>query len=330
MTVSVLTMGGTIATAITSDGALPSGSHADDLTALLGRLGADARVVPLRNTSSRRVGEADMAALAAVVRAEIAGGATGIVVTHGTDTLEETAYGLELILGSRLGVPFALTGAMRGPGLPGADGDANVAAAVAVASDARLADAGPVLVFADEIHLARHVTKVSSTRLDAFGSPGFGPIGSIVEGAVLLRHGLPATDHGIPGAADVDEATLRERGPLVEIVYSFAGATGALLAAVGDRLDGLVVAGTGGGHTGPGLTEAVKTVLAAGTPVVLTSRCPDGEVLRSTYGGEGSEIDLLGSGAIHGRGLHPSKARLRLTIALAAGRSASDVFAGDL
>jgi L-asparaginase len=330
VTVAVVTMGGTIATAITADGALPSDSHAGALADLLAAHGADARVVPFRNTSSRRVGAADMAALAAAIRAEVAAGATGIVVTHGTDTLEETAYGLELLLGTRPGVPVALTGAMRGPGLAGADGDANVLAAVAAASDERLAQYGPVVVLADEIHLARHVTKVSSTRVDAFGSPGWGPVGSVVEGSILLRHGAPATDHGIDGAADVGEEALSAGGPDVEIVYAYGGATGTLLAAAADRLDGVVIAGTGGGHTALGLTTAVKDLLAAGTPVVMTSRCPDGEVLRETYGGEGSELDLLGAGVIHGRGLHPTKARLRLAFALAAGLGAAEAFAGDL
>ncbi|SJM55053.1 L-asparaginase [Actinomycetales bacterium JB111] len=330
MTVAVVTMGGTIATAITADGALPSETHAGALADLLAARGADARVVPFRNTSSRQVGAADMAALAAVILAEIADGASGIVVTHGTDTLEETAYGLELVLGTRPGVPVALTGAMRGPGQAGADGDANVLAAVAAASDERLAEYGPVVVFADEIHLARHVTKVSSTRVDAFGSPGWGPVGSVVEGSILLRHGVPATDHGIVGTADVGEEALSAGGPDVEIVHAYGGATGTLLAAAADRLDGVVVAGTGGGHTALGLTTAVKDVLKAGTPVVLTSRCPDGEVLRETYGGEGSELDLLGAGAIHGRGLHPTKARLRLAFALAAGVGPAVAFAGEM
>lgn len=335
MTVSVLTMGGTIATTITSAGALPSDAHADALGSLLERSGADARVVSFRNTSSRRVDEADVVDLAIAIRSQIAAGATGIVVTHGTDTIEETAYGLELLLGTRPGVPIALTGAMRGPGLAGADGDANVLAAVAVAADERVAGYGPVVVFADKFHLARHVTKMSSTRLDAFDSPGFGPVGSVVESNVFLGHGPPATDHGLasgPGGLAAPQWApdwWHRRGRTVEIAYAFAGATGMMLRSAADRLDGLVVAGTGGGHCAPGLASAVKELVAA-TPVVLASRCPDGEVLTSTYGGEGSERDLLDAGLVHGRGLHPTKARLRLALALALGLTADVAFEGEL
>lgn len=335
MTISVLTMGGTIATAITATGALPSDDHAGALDSLLQRSEADARVIPFRNTSSRRVGEADIVDLAVAVRAEIADGATGIVVTHGTDTLEESAYGLELLLGTHPGVPIALTGAMRGPGRAGADGEANVLAAVSVAADERLAAYGPVVVFADQLHLARHVTKVSSTRVDAFGSPGFGPVGTIVEEIVLLRHGAPAADHGLPvPRGDLDESRWvpgwwERRGGIVEIVYAFAGATGALLGLAGDRLDGLVVAGTGGGHCSPGLASAVKALVPA-MPVVLTSRCTEGEVLTATYGGEGSERDLFEAGLVHGGGLHPAKARLRLALALASDLDAEVAFGGAL
>jgi L-asparaginase len=314
VTVSLLGMGGTIATVPHPDGAR-AGRPAADLSDALPP-GVQVRPRDVRTVSSRAVTPGDMWALAQAVREEIAGGADGVVVTHGTDTIEETAYALALLVDTR--VPVVLTGAMRGGHLPGADGPANVAAAVAAAACPRMAAYGPVVVFQDEIHVARLVAKAHSTRVAAFGSPAAGPVGHVSEGRAHLLLGPPPVPDLLP-----ETAPPRAR---VEALWAAAGTDGALVDALAGTVDGLVVAGTGGGHLPPPFAEAAVRLAESGTPVVLASRCADGPQLRRTYGGTGSERHLLGAGLLPAGVLSPVKARLRLLFGLSAGIAAADLF----
>lgn len=317
VTVSVLGMGGTIATVPHEDGAR-TGRGAGDLVAGL-PLGVDVRARDVRKVSSRSVTPGDMWALAAAVREELDGGADGVVVSHGTDTLEETAYALALLVEPT--APVVLTGAMRAGHLLGADGPANLAAAVATAADPRLAAYGPVVVFQDEIHVARLVTKAHSTRVAPFTSPAAGPVGFVSEGRVELLLGPPPVRDLLPRTAPPTAQ--------VELVWAATGSGVALVDAVAGRVDGLVMAGTGGGHLSTPLTEAVERAIAAGTPVVLASRCADGPQLHDTYGGVGSERYLFAAGLLPAGILSPVKARLRLLFGLSAGIAAADLFTYD-
>jgi L-asparaginase len=315
MHLSLLATGGTISTSAESDGALPrlgaaalAETHGDSL-------GMEVRSRDVLRVSSRAITPAHMWELAQAVREEIAGGAAGVVITHGTDTLEETAYALAMLVDTT--VPVVLTGAMRVPGSPGADGPANVAAAFATAASPEFAGFGPVVVFQDEIHAARWVTKAHSSRVAAFASPAAGPIGYVVEGHAVSVAG--------PGRS---ELLSRSAAPAarVELLWAVAGADGMIVEAIGDHVDGLVIAGTGGGHVAPSLAEALVSLAGRGRPIVLSSRCFNPRVLTSTYGGDGSETRLLAAGLRSAGDLAPLKSRLRLVFGLSAGLPFHDLF----
>jgi L-asparaginase len=314
--VSLLAVGGTISTRDGASGAVPDRS-ATDLAAGL-KAGSDLEVRPrdVAQISSRNTTPGDMWDLAVAVREEIRAGAAAVVVTHGTDTMEETAYALALLVDTT--VPVVLTGAMRPPYTAGTDGPANLAAAVSAAATPALAAYGPVVVHQDEIHVATWVTKLYSTRVAAFASPAAGPVGLVSEGEVVLLLGPPPR----PELLAVTAPPTRR----VELLWAVAGADGLIVDAIAEKVDGLVVAGTGGGHTSAPLAESLVRLRASGKPVVLSSRCGGSQVLRGTYGGIGSEIHLLSEGLVSAGPLAPLKARLRLLFGLSAGLQAEDLF----
>ena len=316
-TISLLGTGGTISTGRTPEGAAPQ--HSVGELAQWAR-GHDCNVCvrsrDVLRTSSRAMTPQLMHQVAEAVKQEIDEGADGVVITHGTDTLEETAYALALLIDTS--VPVVLTGAMRPPYHAGSDGPANLAAAITAATDHALAAYGPVVVHQDEVHLARWVTKLHSTRVAAFASPQAGPVAAIVEGCVVLLHGPATFSERLPVTAVPDQR--------VELLWAVAGADGLVVDAIGRLVDGLVVAGTGGGHVAPLLAESLVQLVATGRPVVLASRCASPQVLAHTYAGRGSETQLLGDGLISAGSLSPLKARLRLIFALSAGMAAQNAF----
>jgi L-asparaginase len=314
--ISVLAMGGTISTNAGPMGALPRFGAKELTEALVGESGPiTIRSRDIIKVSGRGVTPQNMWDLAEAVREEIAGGADGIVITHGTDTLEETAYAMALLVDTS--VPVVVTGAMRVPGTPGADGPANLAAALAVAQNAEFAGFGPVVVFQDEIHAARWVAKTHSTRVAAFTSPGSGPVGHVVEGRAVAFVGAPASER-LPAASPPDKR--------VELLWAAAGVDGMIVDAIADQVDGLVIAGTGGGHVNPPLADALIRLVGRGRPVILASRSADPQVLNHTYGGPGSEVHLLSEGLHSAGNLQPLKARLRLIFGLSAGVPAAELF----
>jgi L-asparaginase len=307
-------MGGTISTRATTDGARPSLTAdrlADGLT-----LPVQIRPRDVCTVSSRALTPRDIWHLAETVREEIAAGVAGVVITHGTDTIEETAYALSLLVDTP--VPVVLTGAMRATHLPGPDGPANLAAAVAAAAYPGLAAYGPVILFQDEIHVARLVTKAHSTRVAAFASPAAGPVGHVVEDVVELLLGPPPQRDRLPATAPPSKR--------VDLVWAAMGGGQEMVDAVAADIDGLVVAANGGGHLSPEFAESVTRVVGSGRPVVLASRCPDGPQLHHTYGGVGSESHLLDAGLLPAGIVSPVKARLRLLFGLSAGLAPDQLF----
>jgi L-asparaginase len=316
----VFGLGGTIAmTAAATGGVTPTLSPQQLLDAVPGLrdTGIPLDVVNFRSRPGASLTFDDLAQLAAAIRKHVSAGATGVVITQGTDTIEETAYLLDLLHDQPQ--PVVVTGAMRNPTLAGADGPANLLAAVQVAASPVARDLGCLVVLADEIHAAARVRKMHSTSPAAFASANGGPMGYLVEGAPVFT-ARPAARYVIP------QLPVEAASPRVALYTATLGDDGALLSAVSDRLDGLVVAGFGVGHV-PDTWLDLLTELAARMPVVLTSRTGAGPVLTSTYGFPGSERDLITRGLIPGGFLDPYKARIVLHLALAAGADAATVAA---
>lgn len=307
--VHVLTMGGTIASVadVPGSGAKPTLTADDLLAGVPGAAGAfDIRGASFRQFPSPELTFPDLFELAAEIRRYTGEGADGIVVTQGTDTLEETAFALDLLC--EPGTPIVVTGAMRHPNLPGADGPANLLAAIRVAASRTTRDLGVTVVFNDEIHPARFVQKTHTSNPATFRSPLTGPVGWITEGRVRLA-ARPTVYPRLPVPAGAAAASVA----LAKLALGDDKGVIDRLAQAG--YDGLVVEAYGGGHVPEGFV-APLTDLAARIPVILASRTGAGEMLRQTYGFPGGEMDLLGRELISAGALDGLKGRILLTLLL--------------
>jgi L-asparaginase len=326
--VAVLSLGGTIAmTPGDERGVVPRLGAADLVDAVPGldASGIKVSVQDVCRVPSASLTFADVGAAMAAAREHLDGGVDGIVLTQGTDTIEETGWLLDLLHTGRQ--PLVVTGAMRNPSLAGADGPANLLAAIQVAADPAATGLGCLVVLADEIHAARWVRKTHSTSVAAFASPGRGPIGHLAEGMPTLwgrprRLDLPVLD--VVRALRAVPAT-----PAVAIVPMALADDGHLLAALepgiaAGQLHGLVIAGFGVGHVPATCTELLARI-AERIPVVLTTRTGAGPVATATYAFPGSESDLLDRGLVRGGWLDPYKARILLHLLLAAGADGRQV-----
>ncbi|MEU8261171.1 asparaginase [Micromonospora sp. NPDC048999] len=317
MTVALFTLGGTIAMAGARGQGVVSRLTGAELTAAVPGLADipldvhDVQAVPSAALTYRQLLDLVDAAGAAVVA-----GATGAVVTQGTDSLEETAFLADLVWPHA--APLVITGAMRNPTLAGPDGPANLLAAARVAASPAARDLGVLVAFNDEIHAARFVRKTHSTSTATFASPDAGPLGHVIEAEVRLLTRPPRRAPLPPVDADRLAAT---RVALHTVTLDDDVA---LLDALAGNLDGLVVAGFGVGHVPPAFAPALGA-LAERMPVVLASRAGAGSVLRRTYGAVGSEADLLRRGLVWGGLLDPYKAKVLLRLLLAAGADHEEV-----
>lgn len=332
--IAVLATGGTIAMVKGDEGGVKPGLTAEDLVAAVPDLD---RYATITAETVKTVGSSDLTVddvLAVAVRIEdlLAEGAVdGVVVTQGTDTLEESAFLLDLVLDGR--VPVVVTGAMRNPLSVSHDGPGNLLAAVMTVADPeirrRSAELGVLVVLLDTIHAAIDVAKASPHRIDAFHSLVAGPVGVLVEDRVRLL-GMPnraykrafdaATGHRPAAAWTVGDA---KGGSAVALITLGLGEPGGLLVALAEDpwhygYEGVVLGAMGGGHAPGWLVEPIER-LAKRMPVVMAARIQSGYLLKSTYEREGSEIDLVRRGVISAGRLPPLKARLLLTLLLRAG-----------
>jgi len=302
--VVVISLGGTIAMTATEAGGVTPALSADQLLAAvpgLANLNIAVETRDLRRLPGASLGFEDLTALIAVIDDRFADGVHGVVVVQGTDTIEETAYLIDLHHAGPQ--PVVVTGAMRNTTQAGADGPANLLAAVQTAASEQARDLGCLVVLADEIHAAQRVRKTHSTAGSTFQSPNGGPLGYLVEGHARLLNR--------PTCRTVVPTPINGRTARVALVTVSLGDDGVLLDGLGQRVDGAVVAAFGVGHVPQHLVTPLEE-LTTQVPVVLASRTGAGPVLAHTYGFPGSEQDLLGRGLISAGFLDPYKARILL------------------
>ena len=318
--VVVLATGGTIAGAAASDvtaGYTSGQVGVEQLLAAVPQAGklADLSGEQISNIGSQDMDDAVWLKLAKRVN-ELASSddVDGIVITHGTDTIEETAYFLSLV--GKTAKPVVMTAAMRPSTALSADGPLNFYNAVAVAADPFAADRGVLVVVNDWIHSAAAITKTNTTALQTFASPLRGLIGTVAYGATEYYR-YPVGRVGIKSEFSVDGV---EKLPRVDIVYAHAGMDGSLIdAAAKAGAKGIVVAGVGNGN----LTKSALTALAKqankGVICVRSSRVPSGRVSRNV------EVDDDATGTVASEELNPAKARVLLKLALLSKRDPEDV-----
>jgi L-asparaginase len=323
VSVRILTTGGTIASLPHPEtGAKRPAVSGEELVASVPGLAdvADVQVEEVASHSSWNLTPADMLAVARRAGELLAEpDVDGVVVTHGTDTLEETAFLTDLTL--RSDGPVAVVGAMRSPDEPSADGPRNLLNAVLVASAPEARGAGAVVAMHDEIHAARWARKLDSGLGSAFRSPGRGAIGRVTPESVELPW-VPPRGFTI----DPPEEFSHE----VALVSTYPGMDGAAIEAMVEATGaaGLVVEGTGSGNVPGSAVDGVRSALESGLPVVLATRVPGGAT-RSGYGSPGGGAAVRELGAVGAGPLSAGKARLLLMVLLASGL-AGDAAAREL
>jgi L-asparaginase len=313
----VIAMGGTIAMTPDASGGVVPTLTADDLVAAvpgLAELDLDITARTLWALPSPSITFAHLRGLVEAINAELASGAVGVVVTQGTDTIEETAFFLDLTVPGD--APVVITGAMRHPSLAGPDGPANLLAGIRVAASTTARGLGALVVFADEVHAARLVRKTHTASTGAFVSPGFGPLGLVVEGVPRLLT-TPGTRRCVPIGPRLTEVR-------VGVVPMALGDDGSLLRCVSGAIDGLVLAGVGAGHVPESVVPLIAEI-ATRMPVVLASRAGAGAMLTRTYSYPGSELDLIGRGLIPSGFLDQYKARILLQLLLACDATRAEI-----
>lgn len=239
----------------------------------------------------------------------------GVVITHGTDTLEETAYFLDITIPHRF--PIVLTGAMRSANEIGSDGLHNFQTAIRTAASDQAYGKGVLVVMNDEIHTARYVTKTHTTNVSTFRTPTFGPIGIVSKNNVtffeeLLNHRALPINHVIDH---------------VYLLKGYAGMDAELLefiASDASHANGLVIEALGAGNLPPRVLENLQKIIDKNIPVVLVSRCFNG-VAEDVYDYEGGGVQLKKMGVTFCRGLNGQKARIKLLVGLSAGLSGQEL-----
>lgn len=263
------------------------------------------------NLPSPHITPAHMLRLSQRLRQAAAEGFDGAVVTHGTDTLEETALFLDLTLTSTM--PVVVTGAMRSSNEIGSDGLYNFRTAIMVASANASVGKGVVVVMNDEIHSARYVTKTHTTNVATFRTPTFGPIGIGSEGHVNYMQTINPQPH-LPIEKVITE---------VYLIKAYAGMTGTLFQALNQPTTrGIVIEALGAGNLPPQTLAALQALVHQNIPLVLVSRCFNG-IAEPVYDYQGGGVNLAQMGIIFCRGLNGPKARIKLLVGLSAGLQGS-------
>ncbi|EMM7990734.1 asparaginase [Staphylococcus aureus] len=228
----------------------------------------------------------------------------GFVITHGTDTLEETAFLLDLILG--IEQPVVITGAMRSSNEIGSDGLYNYISAIRIASDEKARHKGVMVVFNDEIHTARNVTKTHTSNTNTFQSPNHGPLGLLTKDRVQFHH-MPYRQQALENVND------KLNVPLVKAYMGMPGDIFSFYSREG--IDGMVIEALGQGNIPPSALDGIQQLVSLNIPIVLVSRSFNG-IVSPTYAYDGGGYQLAQQGFIFSNGLNGPKARLKLLVAL--------------
>ncbi|MEG1255257.1 asparaginase [Clostridium sp.] len=228
----------------------------------------------------------------------------GVVVTHGTDSLEETAYFLQLTIKSEK--PVVVTGSMRNSSELGYDGPANLAASICTATSMAARSRGVMVCLNNELNCASEVTKSHSMHLNTFQSPEFGPIGIVDSNEVRFYRESIAKEY-------IDTNRIENN---VYLIKSCAGMDGTLIDFCVDKgVRGIVIEAMGRGNIPPLMAKSVEKAISKGVAIVIVSRCYKGRVLDS-YGYEGGGKQLRNMGVILGESMPGQKARIKLILAL--------------
>ena len=230
--------------------------------------------------------------------------ASGVAVTHGTATLEETAYFLNLTV--RDPRPVVVTGAMRPPSAMGTDADNNLLDAIRIAASANSVGRGALVVLNNEIQSSRDVTKTDSYRVETFQSGHMGFLGYADSDGAVIYYRRPERRHTSDSEFDVSSIT---ELPPVDIAYAYAGASGTVVDALVEAgVKGIVAAGLGSGGSPSPFMSALRRAIGAGVPVVISSQVGTGRVLQTRR--------FVEDGYIVADNLHPKKARILLMLGL--------------
>ncbi|MBF0787848.1 MULTISPECIES: asparaginase [unclassified Streptococcus] len=237
----------------------------------------------------------------------------GVVITHGTDTLEETAYFLDTM--ELPHIPVVLTGAMRSSNELGSDGVYNYLNALRVASHDKARDKGVLVVMNDEIHAAKYVTKTHTTNVGTFQTPTHGPLGLVMKHEILyFKNAEPRVRF------DLDKIS-----GFIPIIPAYAGMKTELLDMLDStKLDGLIIEAFGAGNLPQEVARKLRSFLEAGIPIALVSRCFNG-IAEPVYAYAGGGVKLSQDGIFFVKELNAPKARLKLLIALNAGLSGAEL-----
>ncbi|WP_274309692.1 asparaginase [Solibacillus daqui] len=239
---------------------------------------------------------------------------SGIVVTHGTDSLEETAYFLELTIDDER--PIIVTGSQKAPGDIGTDVYSNLRNSLLVATSDEAKNIGTCVVFNEKIIHSKYVKKVHSSSINGFGAIGYGMLGYIDNDEVIIYQ----------KPTHKEAYAIQENYPKVEIVLAYLGASSIMLDALYNAdVEGIVLVGAGRGQITPDMTSAIEKLCQKGTKVVLTTSTEEGRVF-PTYDYYGSANNLKDKGVVMGGDFDPKKARLKLLLMLANGNTNFDSF----
>ena len=313
--VAVLTTGGTIASKQNERGKLEAGVYSGQ--ELAARLGLpddiEVHIVSMFQKPSAHISFSDLDAIRDYLE-ENRKRYNGIVITHGTDTLEESAYYLDLTV--RNDLPVVLTGSQRSPDELGSDAFINLRHAIYTAAARKMQGVGVTVVFNERIFAAKYVKKEHASNIQGFNSFGFGYLGIIDNDQVSLYQKPLEQEFYQTGHKEVS----------VEIVKSYIDAGPHLIkACIAAKIDGIVLEGLGRGQIHPNMVEAADEAIRCGIQIIITTSSEEGAVY-TTYDYKGSTFDLFNRGAILGRDYDSKKARIKLVACLKSGENPEKAF----